>query len=621
MSEGATRRGGPFRERLPEIVVGLAVIALPFALPPIGGTLDLAQRILDWGLFGLGFDILFGFTGLLAFGQAAFFGAGGFTAAYLLTAPYTENALLALAAGTVVGAVLGLIIGLLSLRRSGIYFAMLTLAFGEMAYFLEISPLAKWTGGENGIAGVPTPTLGFGLFTLNLETPDDVYWLLAVLFFLGFWLARRIIRSPLGLVLRAIRDNETRASAVGHDVQKYKLTAFVIAAAYAGLAGGLLGLLQGYMPPDAFYLDTSGQLVVQTVIGGAGTLVGPAIGAAVWLYLYTALQQVADIGSLWKMFLGAIFVVLVTVLRGGIGGGFVLLWRRVRGARKEGSLEAPMTAPIGQAPATTMPVDRRRARRDGPVVLSATELTKRYSGLLAVDRVSFELMDGEIRAVIGPNGAGKSTFFNMLAGVVPPTSGDVHFKGDRLTGLGVAVVCQRGLAKSFQINQLFGTLSVRENVLIAALARHLGKFRLSLLRNVLGISDLARLVDETLAAVQLSDRAGTPVSNLAYGEKRRLEIGLALATRPQVLLLDEPMAGMSPNERTDTVRLLKRIAEGISIVIVEHDMDVIFELADRITVLYNGGKIAEGTPEQIQADPHVRAAYLGSPVAHEPARG
>jgi branched-chain amino acid transport system permease protein len=267
------------------------------------------------------------------------------------------------------------------------------------------------------------------------------------------------------------------------------------------------------------------------------------------------------------------------------------------------------------------PVDRRRAQREGPVVLSATELTKRYSGLLAVDRVSFELVEGEIRAVIGPNGAGKSTFFNMLAGVVPPTAGVVHFKGDRLTGLGVAVVCQRGLAKSFQINQLFGTLSVRENVLIAALARHLGKFRLSLLRNVLHISDLARLVDETLASVQLTDRAGTPVSNLAYGDKRRLEIGLALATRPQVLLLDEPMAGMSPNERTDTVRLLKRIAEGISIVIVEHDMDVIFELADRITVLYNGGKIAEGTPEQIQADPRVRAAYLGSPVAHEPARG
>src|SRR6185437_13860674 len=222
MSEGATRRGGPFRERLPEIAVGLAVIALPFALPPIGGTLDLAQRILDWGLFGLGFDILFGFTGLLAFGQAAFFGAGGFVAAYLLTVPLTDNAVAALIAGTLAAAVLGVIIGMLSLRRAGIYFAMLTLAFGEMAFFLDISPLAAWTGGENGIAGVPTPHLAIGPWALDLASPAAVYWLLAVLYFLGFALAHRIIRSPFGLVLRAIRDNEPRASAVGHDVLSYK---------------------------------------------------------------------------------------------------------------------------------------------------------------------------------------------------------------------------------------------------------------------------------------------------------------------------------------------------------------------------------------------------------------
>jgi branched-chain amino acid transport system permease protein len=613
---GATRRAQDPRALLPELAVAIGLLLLPYILPHLGGTLDMAQRILDWGLFGLGFDILFGFTGLLAFGQAAFFGAGGFVAAYLLTAPYTDNALLALAAGTMVAAALGMLIGLLSLRRAGIYFAMLTLAFGEMGYFLDISPLAAWTGGENGIAGVPTPRLALGPWALDLATPMATYWLLAVLFFLGFWLAHRIIGSPFGLVLRAIRDNEARASAVGHDVQKYKLAAFVIAAAYAGLAGGLLGLLQGYMPPDAFYLDTSGQLVVQTVIGGAGTLIGPLVGAAVWLYLYTVLQTVVNLGSLWKLLLGLIFVVLVTVLRGGICGGLVLLWHRLRRAPApaEPPVAAPAAGPAG--PVEAMPV-RQRAACDGPVVLRAEGLTKRYSGLVAVDGVAFELAEGEIRAVIGPNGAGKSTFFNMLASVIPASAGEVHFRGERITGLDVARVCQRGLAKSFQINQLFTTLTVRDNVLIAALARYGGRFTPAMLRDVHGIAALAALTDETLAAVQLTERAGTKVAALAYGEKRRLEIGIALATRPSVLLLDEPMAGMSPIERADTVRLLKRIAQGISIVIVEHDMDVIFELADRITVLYNGRKIAEGTPEAIQADPQVRAAYLGSPVDHE----
>ncbi|HXP30766.1 MAG TPA: branched-chain amino acid ABC transporter ATP-binding protein/permease [Stellaceae bacterium] len=612
-----TRRGGGLGGLAPVLAVGLGLIALPSALELIGGSLDLAGRILVWGLFGLGFDILFGFTGLLSFGQAAFFGAGGFAAAYLLVAPVTDNALLALIAGTALAALLGAVIGALSLRRSGIYFAMLTLAFGEMLYFLDISPLSAWTGGENGLAGVPEPRLGFGLFTLDITTPDSMYWFLAALFFLGFWLAYRIIGSPFGLVLRAIRENSQRAGAVGHDVQSYKLAAFIIAAAYGGLAGGLLGLLQGYMPPDAFYLETSGQLVVQTVIGGAGTLLGPLVGAAVWLYLYTALQAVPGVGALWKMILGIIFVLLVTVFRRGICGGFRLLWLRWRGGGREAEPAAASAIPVEAGEATI----RRRAALDGPVVLEAHDLTKRYDGVLAVDRVSLQVIEGEIRALIGPNGAGKSTFFNMLAGVIPPSAGEVQFRGEHITGLGATLVCQRGLAKSFQINQLFLGLSVRDNIAIAALARRNGKFRPAMLRDVAHTAGLDRLVAETLDAVQLADRATAPASALAYGEKRRLEIGLALATRPRLLLLDEPTAGMAPTERLATVQLLKRVSSGISIVIVEHDMDVVFGLADRITVLFNGRKIAEGDPEAIQANPEVRAAYLGSTVEHEPARG
>jgi branched-chain amino acid transport system permease protein len=206
----------------------------------------------------------------------------------------------------------------------------------------------------------------------------------------------------------------------------------------------------------------------------------------------------------------------------------------------------------------------------------------------------------------------------MLAGTLPASSGEVIFRGERITGLGASRVCQLGLAKSFQINQLFSGLSVRDNITIAALARRNGRFSPAMLRDLRATPGLAATVDRALEAVQLGARGAMPTSALAYGEKRRLEIGLALATEPRILLLDEPMAGMSPAERADTVRLLKRIAQSLTLVIVEHDMDVVFELADRITVLADGHKIAEGRPDFIQADPAVRAAYLGTPVEHEP---
>jgi branched-chain amino acid transport system permease protein len=617
MSGAGTFRRFGLGDFLPELAMAAFLAVFPYVMPWVGGSLDIADRILDWGLFGLGFDLLFGFTGLLSFGQAAFYGAGGFVASYLLVAPVTGNALLALVAGTAVAALFGAVIGYLSLRRAGIYFAMLTLAFGELFYFLEISPLARWTGGENGLAGVPTPRLDFGVFAVDVTSASGMYWFLAVLFFLGFWFALRLTRAPFGAVLRAIRDNGARTAAVGHDVPKYKLTVFVIAAAYGGLAGGLLGLLQGYMPPDAFYLETSGQLVVQTVIGGAGTLVGPLVGATVWLYLYTVLQNIAGIGALWKMILGAIFVLLVTVFRGGLCGAAVLLWRLLTARPSAAPEPAAPVEPPPAAAAPRVPAGERQA--PGPVVLATRDLSRHYAGIVAVDGVSFELREGEIRAVIGPNGAGKSTFFNMLANVVPPSSGAIEFQGEDITGVGPTGVCQRGIAKSFQINQIFPRLTVRENLRIPVLARRHGRFRLALVRAVARDAAVNRQVEEMAAAVQLTGRLDTVAAALAYGEKRRLEIGLALATRPRILLLDEPTAGMSPAERGDTVRLLKRIAAGVTIVIVEHDMDVVFGLADRITVLFNGRKIAEGTPEAIQADPHVRAAYLGRPAVHEPA--
>ncbi len=259
-----------------------------------------------------------------------------------------------------------------------------------------------------------------------------------------------------------------------------------------------------------------------------------------------------------------------------------------------------------------MPSPRRpKPADDGEPILEATGLTKRYGGIVANNDIDFSVKRGELRGIIGPNGAGKSTFFKMLTCEVHPTAGRIVFEGRDITGFGVTDVCQLGLTKSYQVNQLFTRLTVRENLTIAALAEKRGQFRLDLFRSVAGVEGLTQRVEETLALVHLTERADLPVSELAYGEKRRLEIGLALATAPSLLLLDEPLAGMSPRERVETVQLLKSIARGRTMIVIDHDMDAMFELAETITVLHEGSVLVEGTPEEIKANAAVQEAYLG----------
>ncbi len=603
---------------LPELLTAIGLVIAPYVLPALGFSPDTVNRIVVWGLFGLGFDILFGYTGLLSFGQSAFFGTGGFIAAYLLTNNLMSSVLLALVLGTLGAMVAGAAVGLIALRRTGIYFAMITVAIAEVFFFVENSPLSDWTGGENGLPGVPSPVFQLGSYVLRITTGWSTYGFLAVCFFIGFVIARRIVASPVGAILVAIRDNPQRVQALGHSVGLYKLTAFVIASAYAGFAGGLLGVLQGYMPPDAFTFDTSGQLVMQTVIGGTGTLFGPLLGAAVWLYLRDFLQGPAGLGNAWRLVLGLVFVLLVCFLRRGIIGGLrdlAALWT----ARPQA--EAPEEAPSIDAPVSSLisvgPAARQRvpAGNPGGPILEVQNLTKRYGGLMANRDISFAVQEGELRGVIGPNGAGKSTFFKMLTCEVQPTSGTIFFHGRDITGRDVSQVCQLGLTKSYQINQLFARLTVRQNIEIAALAERRGRFRLDLVRRLHRVPGLATQVQQTLALVNLTARADVPVSQLAYGEKRRLEIGLALASSPTLLLLDEPLAGMSPRERAETVQLLKNIRHGRTMVIVEHDMDAVFELAERITVLHEGTLLAEGTPAEIQQNSFVQEAYLGGVAA------
>ncbi len=613
------------RRFLVEALTAIGLIVAPFVLPHIGFAPDTVNRILVWGLFGIGFDLLFGYTGLLSFGQSAFYGTGGFVAAYLLTRAGFPYVVPALIIGMIAAAAVGYLVGLVALRRTGIYFAMITVAIAEVFYFVEFNPLAHWTGGENGLPGVPTPTIYLGFATIPLTTGWSLYPFLALCYFIGIVVALRIVRSPVGAVFSAIRENPLRAAAVGHSVHAYKLAAFVVAAAYAGLAGGLLGVLQAFMPPEAFTFDTSGQLVILTAIGGRGTLFGPLLGASIWLFLQDYLQQTLGLGAAWKLALGLVFVLLVSFLRHGIIGGITDLYRLLGGKARaatgedaslpgidSGEEEDPPGSAVGRERVDHSPRARDRSSPEvtGPI-LQATGLTRYYGGVIANADIDFSVNRGELRGIIGPNGAGKSTFFKMLTCEVRPSSGKIVFEGRDITGMTVTDVCQLGLTKSYQVNQLFNRLTVRENVTIAALAERRGKFKLDMLGSLRNIPGLREQVDHTLELVNLLERRDTPVSQLAYGEKRRLEVGLALASSPTLLLLDEPLAGMSPNERAETVKLLKSIAEGRTMIIIDHDMDALFNLAERITVLQEGRVLVEGTPDEIKGNAAVQEAYLG----------
>ncbi|GAA3997853.1 hypothetical protein GCM10022279_21920 [Comamonas faecalis] len=603
------------RPFLVETLTLIALVLAPFVLPHLGFSPATINRILIWGLVGIGFDLLFGYTGLLSFGQSAFFGSGGMFAAYLLTQTSFTNTIAAILLGTVFAGAIGYVIGLIALRRTGIYFAMITVAIAEVFFFVEFNPLSEFTGGENGLPGVPQPNLDLGFFNIEFTSNMAMYVFFAFWYFVAIVIALRIVRSPFGLVLRAIRENPMRAEALGHNIHSYKLVVFIIAAMYAGFGGGLLGLMQGFMPPDAFMFHTSGEIVMQTAIGGAGTLFGPLLGALVWLYLSDFFQTVLNLGASWRLVLGIVFVLLVVFLRRGLAGAIADLYHM---AFKRKSQPAPVaSAPVPAVTARPAVVaSKATVSKSGPI-LQATGLTKRYGGLFANSDIDFTVNHGEIRGIIGPNGAGKSTFFKMLTCEVEPTAGRIVFDGKDITGMSVIDACQMGLTKSYQINQLFEKLTVRQNLMIAALGELRGKFKADLFRSLHKVPKLGRLVEQTAQLVNLTQRLDSPVSELAYGEKRRLEIGLALATSPSLLLLDEPLAGMSPQERVETVALLKSIAHGRTLVVIDHDMDALFELVEKVTVLQEGRLLVEGTPDEIKANPMVQEAYLGGVYGEE----
>jgi branched-chain amino acid transport system permease protein len=574
-----------------------AILAAVAAMPWYAGTypVKLAEEILIWGVFAMSLDLLMGHAGLVSFGHSAFFGLGGYVAALALM-HWSSSLASGLLLPALASAVAALVIGYLSIRVSGVYFIMLTLAFSQMLYAAAFT--TSWLGASDGLPGVPRPRVP--AVDLNDATTFHLY--VVVVFALALLALARIVRSPFGRVLRGIDANEHRMVAVGYAVDQFKLVAFVVAGALGGVAGALEAQFNGYVSPEMLFWTTSGQALLMVIIGGAGTLVGPAFGAAGFILLQSLASSYTE---RWMLILGAVFVGFVRFAPGGLlgllGGG---LMARAKPSSEGGCAPLP-NLPPGLAPAKPaleQPVYRALLRVDGAV--------RRFGALLALNGITLEVAPRERRAIIGPNGAGKTTLFNVVTGELPLSAGRIELDERVISGLPPDAVARRGIARSFQRTNLFPALSVRENLRLAAAAGRPGNYRLFARPARLG-PGLA-VAAEVAAAVGLEGRLGEPAGRLSYGEQRQLEIGVALATRPRLLLLDEPTAGMSPDETQQMVRLLAALPREITLLIIEHDMDVVFALADRVTVLHYGEVLVEGTPEAVRADARVYEVYLGT---------
>lgn len=600
------------------LLVLLAV--LPFLIVRLHSTVSLATEILIFSLLALGYNMLLGYTGLLSFGHGAFFGIGAYASA-LIQKHFIAGMISPILLGVAIASLLGFFIGFLLMRKRGVYFALLTLAFTQMFFYI----VYRWTaltGGENGLGGVRRFPLAIpGLFTLDLGEHLIYYYFVLAIMMVSTLLIWKIVHSPFGRVLQAIRENEQRASCVGYDPKRYKLMAFVLSTVFGGLAGSLYGFLLYFCYPEATHVTFSGEIVAMTVVGGMRNFFGPIVGAAVFVYLRDTLSTLTEN---WMVIFGLVFMGFILFSPNGIMGIALRLAGYLRGKSAGEAADCPSPSsggeemagsslqgregknPSGQEPS---PPRRERSFSDRAEVLVAKGVTKSFGALVAVNEVDLVVREGELRSLIGPNGAGKTTFFNVLTGLLPYDAGEVHFRGKGITGMLPHQIVACGISRSFQIISIFKELSVFENVRIAIQAK--SKHRFDLFSRTEGLEDLNLEARSILETVGLAERAGMTASSLSHGDQRLLEIGIALATHPELLLLDEPLAGLSARERIRVSDLIKRLAGTYTILLIEHDIDRVLALSDSITVLHQGEVIAEGSPAEIQQNQKVQEAYLG----------
>ena len=574
----------------PILVAGIVFAVLPFVLRRIGSTTTLGTEIAIYALYALGFNLLLGYTGLVSFGASAFFGAASY-AAGIAVLHLIDNMYFSILFGTVTAGVLGLVIGLLILRRRGIYFSLLTLAFTQLFYEIAF----KWTdltGGENGLQGISRSTL---------SSPLAYHYFVVGVVLCGMYVVWRIVHSPFGRVLQALRDNEQRVRCLGYDTKRIKLIAFIISATVMGLAGSLLTFLIQSVYADNLSWQHAGDPVMMTILGGIHHFLGPTWGAVIFIILS---DQLSSLTEHWWLFFGAILIAFILLSPEGISG----IWIRLRGRRNWTLTAEDIPLPPKDVKGL-LDLDSGPSAAGEEIVLSVDGLSKRFGSLVVADKVSLKVEARTLHSLIGPNGAGKTTFFNMLTGLMPNEGGTLTFRGLDITGMPAHKRIDAGLARSFQIVSVFTNLTVFETVRVAAQAR--SPYRSSLWRDAYRLPDVCEKAWTLLATVGLVDRARELCANLAHGEQRLLEIAVALATEPELLLLDEPLAGLGDAERERIATVIRKLSRSHTVLLIEHDIDRVLALSDRITVLHQGHVIAEGEPSAIANDPKVLEAYLG----------
>jgi branched-chain amino acid transport system permease protein len=575
----------------------IALVAVLPQLPVPEFWITQANYIGLYGLVALGLVLLTGVAGLTSFGQAAFVGLGAYTSAYL-TLTHGMSPWLTVWIGLVITFAAALLLGWITLRMSGHYLPLATIAWGLSLYYLlgNIDALGKY----DGLLGVPA----LSFFGISLSTGRSFYYLLWLLVILAALAITQLLDSRTGRALRAVKGGSTMAEAMGVDSFRIKVTAFVLAALLASVSGWLFAHFQRTVNPSPFGLNKGIEYLFMAVVGGVGHVWGAIVGAGVVKILEEQLQdwlpKLFGTGGNYEIIVfGVLLVLVLQYARDGI-------WAFV-----EARVPRPPRA-VDWADAAALP--ERPKPPAGEVVLDVQAARKEFGGLVAVNDVSFQVRAGEILGLIGPNGAGKSTTFNLVTGVLPVTRGEVRLRGEPVHSLPSRQIAARGVARTFQHVKMIAGMTVLENVALGAHLRGRDGVARAMLR--LDRAEEKRLLREAqrqLERIGMGDRLHEMAGNLALGPQRLMEIARALSADPTLLLLDEPAAGLRLKEKQALADVLRQLrSEGLSILLVEHDMDLVMGLVDRVVVMEFGTKLMEGTPQEVQASPAVRAAYLGT---------